>query len=129
MRGKGHFTLLMKGKKVIGCYRADYSGTARIFRGKHRRTDDRCCHSEIKCLKDNLHRKNLHKFKIINVKFKQVQEKFIFSISKPCTDCKDTLSNYGVRGIYYFSNETDLVYETFNTMDTIYSSWIRGWGT
>ena len=121
IRGRGHFTLLLKGKKVIGCYRADYSGTGKIKRVH--KSDDRCCHSEIKFLKDNRYRKNLNKYKIINVKIKKIDGCYMFSVSKPCTQCKETLDLYGIKGIYYFTDETTIVYEDLKEMDTIPSTW------
>ncbi len=122
-RGRGHFTLLIRGKRVIGCYRADYSGTGRIIRKTGFKSDDKCCHSEIKCLKANLHRKDMNKLKIVNIKVKYQDQRFIFTISKPCTDCKDTLRLYGLKGLYYFENENTIKYERFDDMQTIPSSW------
>jgi len=126
LRGKGHFTLLLKGKRIIGCYRADYSGTGCIMRKTGFKSDSKCCHSEIKCLKANLHRKDLNKLKIVNLKIKYENSRFIFSLSRPCTECRDTLIIYGIRGVYYFTDEKTIVYEKLSSMKTVLSSWDEG---
>lgn len=121
-KGRGHFTMAFKGKKLIGCYRSDFSGTSVV---NHNKTNfycrDDCCHSEIKFLKMNRYRKNLHKLKIVNIKISIVNGDIIFLLAKPCYDCKETLVKYGINGIY-FSTETGIIYEKIKMMETSFSS-------
>ena len=70
----------------------------------------------------NKFRKNLNKLKVVNIKISfDGSGNIIFYLAKPCYDCRESLIQYGITGIY-FSTETNFVYEKINDMISTFSS-------
>ena len=108
-----HCTLAVKGGNILAIGMNDYQVEHPLKKfGKYlqRKDDNRKVykprlHSEIACLKQILHRDDLHKITLINIR---IDNQNNLANAEPCDNCKRVLSNYKFKRIYFTINNKTL---------------------
>ena len=101
-----HCTLAIKGGNLIAVgmnnYQAEHPrskfGIYRKKRDDAREIYKARLHSEIDCLKQIIHRNDLHKITLLNIRINNENQ---VSYAEPCDNCKRVLSKFKFKRIYY----------------------------